>query len=68
MGKKYLITWNAGWGQNEDIIEADSLEEAQTAAYEACREEFESAADYSAKELTPEVAEEHGIELEEADD
>jgi hypothetical protein len=64
---KYLIIWNAGWGENTEVIEADTPEQAQNAAYEACREEMENNADYKAKLLTPEVAEEYDVELEETE-
>jgi len=69
VGKKYLITWNAGWGDNQEVVTADSLEEAQKAAYEQCREEWENNSDYKAQELTKELAEEEGLEDElEGDD
>lgn len=62
MAKKYLIIWNSGWGEGEEVIEAEGLKEATDAAYEAAKQEFEDNASYEAKEFTKEVAEEHGLE------
>ena len=36
---KFIIKWNAGYGDNYDVIEAKNQEEAQKAAYEEWREE-----------------------------
>lgn len=60
---KYLITWNIGYGDNTEVIEAASEEKAQKEAYERWREDAESNSDYSAKLLTPELAEEYGEEF-----
>jgi hypothetical protein len=62
MSEKYLITWNAGWGQNEEVVECNSLEEAEEAAYEAWKQEVENQADYNAQVLTQELAEEYDFE------
>lgn len=51
---KYKITWDAGYGEEEDIIEANSLEEAEEMAHERWKEEVESNADYSACVATDE--------------
>jgi len=61
---KYLISFNAGWGENAAVHECDDAEEAQKLAYELAREEFENNADYSGKLLTPELAEENGVDFE----
>ena len=55
---KYIITWNAGYGENYEVIEADSHEEAFKAAYEEWRNEAEDNADYSAEPWTQEREEE----------
>lgn len=62
---KWLIYWNAGYGENREVIEADNEDDAQAAAYEAWREEAEGNADYGADRLTKELAEEHDLEFDE---
>lgn len=59
---KYLIEWDAGYGKSYEAIEADSLEAAQAEAYQTWKDEALSNAEYSAKELTRDVAEEYGLE------
>lgn len=59
---KFLIMADVGYGQDFEVIEAETLEDAQRAAYEKWREEAENNADYWAKPLTQEVAEEYGFE------
>lgn len=58
---EYLIKWDAGYGDSYDVIEANSLREAEVAAYEAWKDDVESNADYSAQELTDEIREEYGV-------
>ncbi len=58
---KYLIITNAGYGDNEEVIEAENQEDANKAAYEAWREEAENNGEYRALLLTKEIAEEHGF-------
>ena len=60
--KKYIIEWDAGYGKNYDCIEAESLEDAQMAAYQSWKDEVDSNAEYGAKELTRDVAEDYGFE------
>ena len=55
---KFIIKWNAGYGDNYDVIEAKNQEEAQKAAYEEWREEVESNAEYGAMEWSEELEEE----------
>ena len=55
---KWIIRFNYGYGDDYEVIDADSREEAERAAYEAWREAAESQADYSAEEYTEEMAEE----------
>lgn len=59
---KYLIEWNAGYGKSYEAIEADSLRDAEKAAFQAWKDEAESNAEFGAKELTRDVAEEYGLE------
>lgn len=54
---KYIITWNAGYGSSSQEVEADSLEGANSIAYEIAREEFENNATYDAVEWSEENAE-----------
>ena len=59
--KKYIIRWNAAYGDSYEVIEAKNLEEATDAAYEAWRDEAESNADYDAEEWTQELEDNYGI-------
>lgn len=59
---KYLIKWNAGYGESYDVYEADSLEEAEQIAYEEWIQEAESNARHSAELLTKDNAENYGLE------
>lgn len=43
---KYIIKWNAGYGDSFEEVEARTEEEALMIAYEAWREEAENNADY----------------------
>lgn len=59
MSKKYIIIWDAGWGQGAEVVEAESLEGAQDMAYEACREEAENNWDYTAAPWSQELEDEY---------
>ena len=60
---KYIIRWSFGaQGDNYQVIEADTEEEADNAAYEAWRDDAESQADYEAMDYTEELAEDYGLE------
>jgi len=59
---KYIINWNAGYGDESEIVEADSLQEAEEHARDAWREDVESNASYSAQEATQENLEDAGLE------
>lgn len=61
---KFIITWNAGYGDNVEVVTADNQRDAQMIAYEMAREEFESSADYTATPLTKDSAEEYGLDVE----
>jgi len=58
---KYIISWNAGYGDSNEIIEVNSLSDAQEWAYEEWKEEAEASAEYKAEEYTEELAEELGL-------
>ena len=58
---KYIITWNAGFGVTAEIMETDSLEDAQKTAYEEWEQEAQASAEYSAKEYSEELADEFGL-------
>lgn len=47
--KKYRITWDAGYGMSEEIIEADSQQEALEEAERLCQEEAETNWAYDAE-------------------
>ncbi len=55
---KFIIRWDAGCGESCEVVEADSLEEAEALAYEQWMEEAETQAQYSAVPYTKETAEE----------
>ena len=52
--KKYRIIWNYGFGEEEDIIEAETLEDAENEAYENWLEGAAGQAHYEAEELEDE--------------
>ena len=62
---KFIIKWNAGYGESALVVEAETLEEANHDAYAAWREEAESNADYSAEPWTRDEAEAYGLLTEE---
>ena len=59
---KYIITWDVGFGEEAEVIDAETMKDAELSAYEAAREAFESNAKYSAEEYSAERAEELGAE------
>lgn len=64
--RKFIITWNAGYGESHQVIEAETQDIANEEAYERWREEAESNADYSAEPYTKELAQD--LCLEDLDD
>jgi len=58
---KFIIKWDAGYGESVEEIEADTFEEASTIVYEMCMEEAENNVTYSAFDYTEELAEELGL-------
>lgn len=59
---KYLVIYNHGYGEESDVVEADSQEEADKMAYETWKEAVENSADYRAELLTKDNAENYGHE------
>ena len=62
---KYVIRWDAGYGMNEEVMEAAHIDDAESLAYLSWKDDVESQAEYSAEPLTKDLAEEHGIDWEE---
>lgn len=62
---KYLVTWNCGYGENWEVVDVETQEEAYQAARDYWKEDVESNADYNAKPLTEELKIDYGIEEEE---
>jgi len=60
--RKWIIFWDAGYGEETEVIEAANQNEADEAAYEQWHENVESNANYYAKPYTKELAEENGLE------
>jgi len=60
--KKFIIRWNAGYGDSYEIVEASNKDCAIDMASHEWREEAESNADYDAEEYTEELAEDYGLE------
>jgi hypothetical protein len=58
---KFIIRYNAGYGDEYDVVEAPTFEDAETEAYEAWKEAAEASADYGAEEYTEELAEDYGL-------
>jgi len=58
---RFIITWDAGYGDSHEEIEADNFDKALEYAYESWKEEAESNATYSAEAHTEELAEELGL-------
>ena len=59
---KYIITWNVGYGENYELIDTITAQEAQDIAEEQAREEAESNMSFGAKEFTLQEAENYGFE------
>ncbi|MEO1658138.1 MAG: hypothetical protein AAFR65_10470 [Pseudomonadota bacterium] len=53
---KFIISWDAGYGERADIVEAKDQDDADMAAYQAWREDAESEASYGAEPYTDELA------------
>ena len=59
---KFIIRWNAGYGDDYEVVEAENAEQAQNMAYEQWREDAESNADYEAMPYSKEDAVDYGLE------
>jgi hypothetical protein len=56
---EYIIRWNAGYGDEYDIVEAETEEEARDLAYQAWLQDAESNVDYGVEGIaTDELKEE----------
>lgn len=58
---KFIVIWNCGYGDEVEVVEAESADEANMEAYERWREEAESSAMYKAIPYTQEDAEEYDV-------
>jgi len=55
---KYIIYWDAGYGEEREVVEATDVFEANKIAYETWKEAVESHADYGVEgESTEELKE-----------
>ena len=54
--EKFIIIWNAGYGDNAETIEAENQDIANDIAYENWREDAENQADYRAVPYNKETA------------
>lgn len=59
---RFIISFNAGYGEDHEIIEAESQDTAEQSAYEAWRQAAENNADYGAEPYSRERAIELGLE------
>jgi hypothetical protein len=59
---KYLVKWNIGFGDSHEVLEFETVEEADAYAYEQAKDEFESNAYYGGELLNQENAEDYGYE------
>lgn len=59
--KKYIITWDCGFGKNHEVVEAESFEDASREAHDAWQEEVASNSEYYAEEWTEEAAYDKGL-------
>jgi len=64
---KYLIKWNAGYGDNTAVVDCPTPQDADKEAYAAWNQDVQDNADYSAQELTEELARDYGHEFETED-
>ena len=64
---KYIITWNAGFGESYDLVDCDTVCNAEECARDECMQEVDSNIEYSAMEFTLGNAENYGYESEHPD-
>jgi len=58
---KWIISWDAGYGNRNDTIEAETFDRAVERAYEEWKQEAESNSSYTAVPYTDELAEDYGL-------
>lgn len=58
---KFIITWDGGYGDVSEVVEAENLDKAVDIAYEQWKEEVESNANYGAEPYTEDRAEDLGL-------
>ena len=58
---RFIVRWDAGFGDCYVDIEADDYEDALKVAHDHWKEDVESQADFDAEEYTEEKAEEYGL-------
>ena len=59
---KFIISWDAGYGTEYDVVECESENNAIKEAYERWREDVENNSDYGVVgEATNELLEEYGL-------
>jgi len=59
---KFIITWDAGYGEESEVVEADNLDDATEMAREAWKEDAESNAVFFALEYDKDTAVDLGLE------
>ena len=60
---EYIIKWNSGFGDEYDVVDADSEQAARDMAYEQWKEEAENNAVYGVVgEATKELKDTYGVE------
>ncbi len=59
---KFLIVYDAGFGEEADVIEAEDQRQADDAAYEMWRDIVESNASYRAEPVTAENLQEYDLD------
>lgn len=59
---KFLIRWNAGYGDNIEVIEAENKEKADRYAYDQWNQQVQDESDYESKEIPDNVVDCDGIE------
>lgn len=65
---KFIIRWDAGFGESVEVTEADSFEEAELEAYQNWYYEVQSSGDYGAVEYTEELAEQYNLPKDQTND
>jgi len=60
--RKWIITWDAGFGIGYEVVEAISKDDARLAAFERAQEEFSANVMYGAEPYSKEAAQDYEIE------